>query len=138
MSCDTYFYTLGKMVGVDKIHKWATRLGLGVKSGIDLPNEVTGLVPSSEWKRLRFNEPWYPGETISVAIGQGQVTVTPISMAVYLAAIANGGRRVTPHLMKAVDDGSGWKAQATPEAQGAGPGSSPRRSTRSTTGCGWW
>jgi penicillin-binding protein 2 len=118
VSCDTYFYNLGKMVGVDKIHKWATRLGLGVKSNIDLPNEVTGLVPSSEWKRLRFKEPWYPGETISVAIGQGQVSVTPISMAVYMAAIANGGRRVTPHLMKAVDDGSGWKAQATPEEQG--------------------
>ncbi len=109
-SCDTYFYTLGKMVGVDKINKWATRLGLGVKSGIDLPNEVTGLVPSSEWKRLRFKEPWYPGETISVAIGQGQVTVTPVSMAVYMAALANGGRRVTPHLMRAVDDGSGWKS----------------------------
>ncbi len=117
-SCDTYLYTLGKMVGVDKIHKWATRLGLGVKSGIDLPNEVTGLVPSSEWKRLRFNEPWYPGETISVAIGQGQVSVTPVSMAVYMAALANGGKRITPHLMKSVDDGSGWKPVPTPEIQG--------------------
>lgn len=117
-SCDTYFYTVGKMVGVDKINKWATRLGLGVKSGIDLPNEVTGLVPSSEWKRLRFKEPWYPGETISVAIGQGQVSVTPVSMAVYTAALANGGRRVTPHLLKAVDEGNGWKPVPTPEHQG--------------------
>jgi penicillin-binding protein 2 len=117
-SCDTYFYTLGKMVGVDKINKWATRLGLGVKSGIDLPNEVTGLVPSSEWKRLRFKEPWYPGETISVAIGQGQVSVTPVSMAVYMAALANGGRRVTPHLLRAVDDGNGWKTSEKPEGQG--------------------
>jgi penicillin-binding protein 2 len=117
-SCDTYFYTLGKMVGVDKINKWATRLGLGVKSGIDLPNEVTGLVPSSEWKRLRFKEPWYPGETISVAIGQGQVSVTPVSMAVYMAALGNGGRRVTPHVLRAVDDGNGWKMATVPEGQG--------------------
>jgi penicillin-binding protein 2 len=89
-----------------------------VKSGIDLPNEVTGLVPSSEWKRLRFKEPWYPGETISVASGQGQVSVTPVSMAVYMAALGNGGRRVTPHVLRAVDDGAGWKPVVTPESQG--------------------
>ena len=117
-SCDVYFYTLGKMVGVDLIHKWATRLGLGVKTGIDLPNEVTGLVPSSEWKRLKEKQPWYPGETISVAIGQGQVSVTPLSMAVYMAALANGGRVVTPHLLRAVDEGNGWKTVPTPSAQG--------------------
>jgi penicillin-binding protein 2 len=117
-SCDVYFYTLGKMVGVDLINKWATRLGLGVPSGIDLPNEVTGLVPSTEWKRLKLKQPWYAGETISVAIGQGQVSVTPVSMAVYMAALANGGRVVTPHLLKGVDDGSGWKTVPTPPAQG--------------------
>ena len=117
-SCDVYFYTIGKMLGVDKIHKWATQLGLGVKSGIDLPNEVTGLMPSTEWKRLRFKEPWYPGETISVAIGQGQVSVTPVSLAVYMAALANGGRRVVPHVVKSVDDGSGWKAVPVPEPSG--------------------
>ena len=72
-SCDVYFYTVGNMVGIDKINKWATLLGLGVKSGIDLPNEVTGLVPSTEWKREKMHEKWYAGETISVAIGQGQV-----------------------------------------------------------------
>lgn len=117
-SCDVYFYTIGKMVGVDKINKWATALGLGVKSGIDLPNEVTGLVPSTEWKRTKLHENWYPGETISVAIGQGQVSVTPVSMAVYMAALANGGRRITPHLVKAVDEGNGWKRVAVPEAAG--------------------
>jgi len=120
-SCDVYFYTIGKMVGVDKINKWATALGLGVKSGIDLPNEVTGLVPSTEWKRTKLHENWYPGETISVAIGQGQVSVTPVSMAVYMAALANGGRRVTPHLVKAVDEGNGWKSVATPESAGTAP-----------------
>jgi penicillin-binding protein 2 len=117
-SCDVYFYTLGKMVGVDLINKWATRLGLGVKSGIDLPNEVTGLVPSTQWKLAKTGEKWYPGETISVAIGQGQVSVTPISMAVYMAALANGGRRVTPHLLRAVDDGTGWKMVPAPVEQG--------------------
>ncbi len=118
-SCDVYFYTVGNMVGVDKINKWATLLGLGVKSGIDLPNEVQGLVPSTEWKREKMHEKWYAGETISVSIGQGQVSLTPVSMAVYMATLANGGTRVTPHLLKAVDDGSGsgWKAVPPPPAQ---------------------
>jgi penicillin-binding protein 2 len=116
-SCNVYFYTVGNMVGIDRIHKWATLLGLGEKSGIDLPNEVQGLVPSTQWKRERLNEKWYSGETISVAIGQGQVSVTPVSMAVYMATLANGGRRVTPHLLKAVDDGTGWKPTPVPPPQ---------------------
>ena len=116
-SCDVYFYTVGNMVGVDKINKWATLLGLGVKSGIDLPNEVQGLVPSTQWKREKMHEKWYAGETISVAIGQGQVSLTPVSMAVYMATLANGGTRVTPHLLKAVDDGTGWKAVPPPPPQ---------------------
>jgi penicillin-binding protein 2 len=105
-------------VGVDKINKWAGALGLGVKSGIDLPNEVQGLVPSTEWKRQVKHEKWYPGEVISVGIGQGAVAVTPVSMAVYMATVANGGTRVTPHLLRAVDDGSGWKPVAAPPPQG--------------------
>jgi penicillin-binding protein 2 len=113
-SCNVYFYTVGNMTGIDKIHKWATALGLGEKSGIDLPNEVQGLVPSPEWKQQRFKEKWYAGETISVSIGQGGVSITPVSMAVYAAALANGGTRVTPHLLKAVDDGTGWKPQVVP------------------------
>jgi len=116
-SCDVYFYTVANMVGVDKINKWATLLGLGVKSGIDLPNEVQGLVPSTEWKREKMHEKWYAGETISVGIGQGAVSVTPISMAVYMATLANGGTRVTPHLLKAVDDGTGWKPVPPPPPQ---------------------
>jgi penicillin-binding protein 2 len=116
-SCDVYFYTVANIVGVDKINKWATRLGLGVKSGIDLPNEVQGLVPSTEWKLQRFHEKWYAGETISVGIGQGAVAVTPVSMAVYMATLANGGTRVTPHLLSAVDDGQGWKPVPAPAPQ---------------------
>jgi penicillin-binding protein 2 len=118
-SCDVYFYTVGNMLGVDRINKWATALGLGVKSGIDLPNEVQGLVPSTEWKREKMREKWYAGETISVAIGQGQVSLTPVSLAVYAAALGNGGLRVTPHLLKAVDEGNGWKPAPTPPPQAA-------------------
>jgi penicillin-binding protein 2 len=116
-SCDVYFYTVANLVGVDKINKWATALGLGVKSGIDLPNEVQGLVPSTQWKLEKMHEKWYAGETISVGIGQGQVSVTPVSMAVYAATLANGGTRVTPHLLKAVDEGKGWKPVPAPEPQ---------------------
>jgi penicillin-binding protein 2 len=116
-SCDVYFYTVANMVGVDKINKWATALGMGVLSGIDLPNEVQGIVPSTEWKRQKMHEKWYAGETISVGIGQGQVTTTPISMAVYMATLSNGGTRVTPHLLKAVDDGDGWKPAPVPAPQ---------------------
>src|SRR5205085_480538 len=116
-SCDVYFYTVGNMLGVDRINKWATLLGLGVKSNIDLPNEVTGLVPSTEWKATQKEKKWYAGETISVAIGQGQVSVTPISLAVYTATLANGGIRVTPHLVKAMHDGKAWKPVEAPPAQ---------------------
>jgi penicillin-binding protein 2 len=108
-SCNVYFYTLGNMLGVDKIHKWAVNLGLAGKTGIDLPNEIESLVPSTEWKLKRTGERWYPGETISVAIGQGQVTVTPAGLAEMITTVANGGTRVVPHVVKAIDDGSGWK-----------------------------
>jgi penicillin-binding protein 2 len=117
-SCDVYFYTVGNMLGVDRINKWATLFGLGVRSNIDLPNEVQGLVPSTAWKEQNTKEKkWYAGETISVAIGQGQVSVTPVSMAVYVATLANGGVRVTPHLLKAVDEGKGWEAVPSPPPQ---------------------
>jgi len=116
-SCNVYFYTVGNMTGIDNIHKWATLLGLGEKSGIDLPGETRGLVPSPDWKKATFNEKWYSGETISVSIGQGAVSVTPVSMAVYMATLANGGTRVTPHLLKAVDDGTGWSEKTPPPPQ---------------------
>ena len=113
-SCNTYFYTVGNMLGVDRIHKWGTLLGLGEKTGIDLPNEVEGLVPSTEWKRRRYNEKWYAGETISVSIGQGQVSLTPVSQAVMMSTVANGGTRYVPHLLKAIDEGKGWQPVQPP------------------------
>src|SRR5687767_12639765 len=71
-SCNVFFYTVGNMLGVDKIYKWADKLGMTGKTGIDLPNEQESIIPNSEWKRRRTGERWYPGETISVSIGQGQ------------------------------------------------------------------
>jgi penicillin-binding protein 2 len=116
-SCNVYFYTLGNMLGVDRIHKWASLLGLGERSGIDLPNEIKGLVPSTEWKKTTREPKWYPGETISVSIGQGQVNVTPISLAVMMMTIANGGTRFTPHVVKAFDEGKGWEPVPAPPPQ---------------------
>ena len=108
-SCNVYFYTLGNMLGVDRIYKWAEKLGLAGKTGIDLPNEQESLVPNTAWKLKRTGERWYPGETISVSIGQGQVTVTPAGLANMIATVANGGTRITPHVVKAIDEGNGWK-----------------------------
>jgi penicillin-binding protein 2 len=105
-SCNTYFYTVGNMLGVDRIHKWSSLLGLGERSGIDLPNEIRGIVPSTEWKQQTTGEKWYAGETISVSIGQGQVSVTPLSLAVMMMTIANGGTRYTPHVLKATIEGN--------------------------------
>jgi len=113
-SCNVYFYTLGNLVGVDRLHKWARALGLAERTGIDLPHEVESIVPSTEWKRRRTGEKWYAGETISVAIGQGQLSVTPIALALTMSTIANGGTRHVPHLVSAVDEGRGWQAVPPP------------------------
>ena len=116
-SCNSYFYALGERMEIDQINKWARALGLGEFSGVDLPHEVRGLMPSTAWKRERFGERWYPGETISVSIGQGAVSVTPISLATMMATVANGGTRVTPHLLKAVNEGDGFARAPRPVPQ---------------------
>lgn len=101
-SCDVYFYSIGRRLGIDAIAETARAFGLGQPTGIDLPSERVGIVPSTEWKQRVRKEPWYPGETISVAIGQGAVTVTPLQMAVATAAVANGGALYKPRLVRAV------------------------------------
>lgn len=113
-SCNVYFYTVGNMLGIDKLHQWATNLGLGGRTGIDLPAEVESLMPSSEWKQRVRGERWYPGETTSVSIGQGPVSVTPVSLAVMMATVANGGSRVVPHMVRAVNEGKGWVPNIVP------------------------
>ena len=116
-SCNVYFYTLGSMIDIDVLHTWARRLGLGGRTGIDMPHEMAGIIPSTRWKLATTGEPWYPGETISVSIGQGAATVTPLSQAVMMATVANGGVRPIPHVLKAIDEGQGWEAfQAPPGA----------------------
>ena len=97
-SCNIYFYQLGKRIGIEEIARYARMLGMGSPTHIDLPGEKAGLVPDSEWKRRVRDEPWYPGETISVSIGQGPLLVTPLQIAVYTAQIANRGLSVTPYL----------------------------------------
>jgi penicillin-binding protein 2 len=98
-SCDTFFYTLAERLGIQKIARWAMMLGLGKKTGIDLPNEVSGIMPSEEWKIRTFHEKWYAGEVISVGIGQGAVAVTPIQLARAIGAITTGGTLVRPHVV---------------------------------------
>jgi penicillin-binding protein 2 len=99
-SCDVFFYTLAEKLGIEKIAKYATMLGLGQKTGIDLPNEASGVMPSEEWKIRNFKQKWFAGETISVGIGQGAVTVTPVQLLRAVAAVSMGGRMVVPHVVK--------------------------------------
>jgi penicillin-binding protein 2 len=97
-SCDVFFYTLAEKLGIERIAKYATMLGLGQKTGIDLPQEVSGIMPSEEWKIRNFKQKWFAGETISVGIGQGAVAVTPIQLARAISGIASGGALVRPHV----------------------------------------
>ncbi len=101
-SCDVYFYQLGRDVGVERLAWYAKACGLGRPTGIDLGAEAEGLVPSEKWKKKRLGQPWYNGETLAVAIGQGYNLVTPIQMAVLAAAVANGGTINKPLIMKRI------------------------------------
>ena len=102
-SCDVFFYDVGEHLGVDRIAAWAHALGLGRKSGIELSNERAGVIPSTEWKERRFHQRWYPAETLSVAIGQGYVAVTPLQLAMMAATVANGGTLYQPQFVREVD-----------------------------------
>ncbi len=99
LSCDTYYYTLAEKLGITKIAKWAHQLGIGRKTGIDLPNEVAGTMPSEEWAMKNYHRKWYAGETISVGIGQGAVALTPIQLARAIGGIASGGDMQRPHVV---------------------------------------
>jgi penicillin-binding protein 2 len=101
-SCNVFFYQVGSQLEIGRIARYAKLLGLGAPTGIDLPYEVGGLVPTPEWKLGLFKIPWYAGETVSVAIGQGQVTVTPIQMARLVAVFANGGFLLRPRLIRSI------------------------------------
>ena len=121
-SCDVYFYNIGHRLGIDAIAETARWFGLGQPTGIDLPSERVGIVPSTEWKQRARREPWYAGETISAAIGQGYVSVTPLQMAVATAAVANGGILYKPRLVRAVRERATSRLrEVTPQDRGTVP-----------------
>ncbi|MGH9671727.1 MAG: penicillin-binding protein 2, partial [Bryobacteraceae bacterium] len=99
-SCDVYFYNVGNRVGIDRIAEYAEMTGLGRRTGIDLPHEAEGLVPSTRWKIRHYRQKWYAGETISVAIGQGALTVTPLQLAHAIGGLSVGGVWQRPHLLR--------------------------------------
>ncbi|MDF1525635.1 MAG: penicillin-binding protein 2 [bacterium] len=106
-SCDVYFYQAGERTGIDALARWASVLGLGRKTGIDLPGEKEGLVPSPDWKKRVRGEVWFPGETLSAAIGQGYVLVTPLQLTSLYGTIARRGTHMDPYLVSRVEDVAG-------------------------------
>ncbi|MGQ9919772.1 MAG: penicillin-binding protein 2 [Desulfobacca sp.] len=117
-SCDVYYYNVGLRLGVDRIAKWSRKFGLGAPTGITLDSEKAGLVPSSEWKKKRFNQPWHEGETASVSIGQGYNLTTPLQMVRVAAALGNGGIIYTPTVVEKIVTPDGEVAyQFTPQIQ---------------------
>ncbi|XOF34987.1 MAG: penicillin-binding protein 2 [Candidatus Electrothrix sp. YB6] len=106
-SCDVFFYQVGQRLGVNRIASYAVRLGLGRKTGVEMEHEKSGLIPTSEWKKRRYNKPWQEGETLSVAIGQGFNLVTPLQLALMTATVSNGGVLYQPGMIEMVRDPDG-------------------------------
>ncbi|NTV52265.1 MAG: penicillin-binding protein 2 [Candidatus Firestonebacteria bacterium] len=124
-SCDIYYYQVGLRLKVDKLGEWAKRFGYGTPTGIDLPNEISGLVPTPQWKERTQNMPWFPGNTVMMSIGQGYMMATPMQMLGSMCAAANGGIVYRPHLLHRVLSASGRVIhEVNPEVMirvGAGP-----------------
>jgi penicillin-binding protein 2 len=112
-SCDVYFYQVGLKAGIDRIAQTARELGLGRATGLEVGGEAPGLIPDSEWKRQARGEPWYSGETLSAAIGQGYDLVTPVQAALLSATVANGGMVLRPHLVRRVSEPDGSLVRAS-------------------------
>ncbi|MGD8587842.1 MAG: penicillin-binding protein 2 [Chromatiales bacterium] len=113
-SCDVYYYELARTLGIDRLHHALSAFGFGARSGIDLTGELPGLLPSREWKRDKRREPWYPGETLIVGIGQGYFLTTPLQLAEATATLANRGKRIRPRVVEYIEqfDGSLTPTQA--------------------------
>jgi penicillin-binding protein 2 len=118
-SCNVYFFQVGVKLAISRIARYAQRFGLGAATGLDLPNEMEGLIPDPGWKQRVLGKPWYAGETVSVAIGQGQVNVTPLQMACVAACVANGGQLPQPYVVRAI--GGTPKSLPAPRATGFKP-----------------
>lgn len=103
-SCDVYFYQAGERTGIDALARWASILGLGRRTGIDIPGEKEGLIPSPDWKKRARDEIWFPGETLSAAIGQGYVLLTPLQLTNLYGTIARKGTHMDPYLVSRIED----------------------------------
>lgn len=103
-SCDVYFYTLSQALGIERLHDFMIQFGFGAKTRIDIQGELGGVMPSAAWKRRSYNQPWYPGETLSAGIGQGYTLVTPLQLAVATATLANRGLRMQPRVVYGTQD----------------------------------
>lgn len=112
VSCNVMFWQLGRAVGEERLSRYATALGLGRPTGIDLPAEAVGFIPTAEWKQRTKREPWYPGDTLNMAIGQGFVLVTPLQVARMLSVVANGGTLHAPRLATRVLSSDGAEVRA--------------------------
>jgi len=115
-SCDVYFYQVALRLGIDTIARYAVKLGFGRPTGMEIGNEKSGLIPTREWKRKRYGEPWYDGETLLSGIGQGAILVTPIQMGNMISAIANGGILYRPQVVHHIEDVDGNIIEEYPSA----------------------
>ena len=111
-SCDVYYYQMANTIGIDKLSAFMKSFGLGQRTGIDLNSEPSGLMPSRDWKRDRYGQPWYPGDTLNTGIGQGFTLVTPLQLGVMAATLANRGERIEPRLVGRLEH-----AGKTPEGE---------------------
>jgi penicillin-binding protein 2 len=116
-SCDIYFYQAGLKVGVDLIAHYANEFGLGRVTGISLPHEKQGTVPSSSWKKKRFGVPWYSGETLSFSVGQGYLNVTPLQLLMLISGVANGGKLYLPQVVEKVENIYGDRLKEYPPVE---------------------
>ncbi|MGO2385907.1 MAG: penicillin-binding protein 2 [Psychrobacter sp.] len=117
MSVDTYYYKLAYEMGIQRLHDWMVRFGFGEDTGIDLPNEKSGIMPSPKWKKDSYDKDWLPGETISVSIGQGYFLATPLQIANATAMTASKGQHITPHLLKSSDGAADVKIITEPDGK---------------------
>jgi penicillin-binding protein 2 len=118
-SCDIYFYQVGLKVGVDAIAHYANELGLGRLTGIALPHEKSGIIPSTSWKKKRLGAPWYSGETLSLSVGQGYINTTPLQLLMLISAVANGGKLYLPQVVEKVEDIHGNTLKDYPPVEAA-------------------
>jgi len=116
-SNDTYFYDLAHKMGIDRMHEYMTRFGIGQRVALDMFEETAGLMPSREWKRARYRQPWYPGETVILGIGQGYMQTTPLQLAQATALMATQGKWIRPHLAKSVEGVSPVDPEPVPDIQ---------------------